>query len=127
MMAAAMLMVLVTMVASSGYCEERRIDLSNGYAIANGDAGRIDFYSRDGRQTGWGRLDGTGHRTDMFKPDGVPTGHVMTNPATGRVDLYDSNGRQVGRGRMTPDGRVELFGLDGVQLPDSAVPLRGKR
>jgi hypothetical protein len=119
--------VVLLWVTGPALAEDRQVELANGsHAVVDDGAGRVDFYASDGRRTGWGRLDGTGQRTEFFSPEGTPTGYAERNPVSGRLEFYDAGGRQLGWGEVTPDGRVRQFGLNGQQLPDTAVPLSGR-
>src|SRR5262249_8690646 len=77
-------------VAVPGWSEERRINFPDGHAVVDDDSGRVEFYGSDGRLKSWGRVDGTGSRTDFFLPDGTPAGHATKNPVSGRWDMYDA-------------------------------------
>ena len=52
-------------------------------------------------------------RPDLFDRHGRRTGYAVINARGGRVDVFDRASKRIAWGHMCPDGRVELFGLDG--------------
>ena len=64
-----------------------------------------------------------GDRVDFFTPDGKRTGYAVVDRQMGRVDFYDANSRRTGWGRVTSTGKVERFGLDGRRQEETALPL----
>jgi hypothetical protein len=115
--------VAVLSLVGSTSAQERKLDVTGGYAIVNDRAGSVDFFGADGRPTGSGRVDSTGRRIDFVSPGAAPSGYAIVDPVSGRINFFDAGGRIAGSGRVDSDGRVERFDPAGARLPDIVIPL----
>jgi len=52
-------------------------------------------------------------RIDLYDRQSSRAGYVIVDEREGRLDLYDRLSNRPGHGRIAPDGRVDLYGLDG--------------
>ena len=52
-------------------------------------------------------------RIDFYDRQSNRVGYVIVDERAGRFDLYDRLSNRTGYGPIAPDGRVDLYGLDG--------------
>ena len=52
-------------------------------------------------------------RIELYDHQSNRVGYVLVDERAGRLDLYDRLSNRTGYGRVAPDGRVDLYGLDG--------------
>lgn len=62
-------------------------------------------------------------RVDLYDVKSARKGYATIDEKTGRIDTYDASSRRTGYGVIQPDGRVDLYRLDGSRA-GSAVKER---
>ncbi len=63
-------------------------------------------------------------RIDLYDRESNRVGYVVVDDRAGRLDLYDRFSNRRGYGRIAPDGRVDLYGLDGGRTLHSTQGIR---
>jgi hypothetical protein len=54
-------------------------------------------------------------RVDLYDKNSARQGYAVIDRDSGRIDTYDKDSRRIGYGVVRPDGRLDMYKLDGTR------------